>query len=65
MIGSLRLWKSVEKLRTGFGDERDAVKSGSRAAALHTSTLRVLAEDIGVEEVVAEFSVGVEFFGKG
>ena len=63
MIGSLRLWKSVEKLLTGFGGERDAEKSGSRAAALHAKPLRALGENICVEEVVAEFALWVELFG--
>jgi hypothetical protein len=40
-----------------------AGKSGSRAAALHMKAPRRLTEDICVQEVVAEFAVGVEFFG--
>ena len=36
---------------------------GSRAAALHTDRLGRLTENICVEEVIAEFSVGVELFG--
>ena len=59
MIGLLWLWKIVEKLGTCLADK----KGGSRAAALHTKPQGALSENICVEEVVAEFSVGVELFG--
>jgi hypothetical protein len=38
-------------------------KSGSRAAALRTNSVRQLAKNICVEEVVTEFALGVEFIG--
>lgn len=46
-------------------DRKPTKKSGSRAAALHTHPLQELCENIPIQEVVAELSVGVELFGQG
>ena len=61
----LWVWKFVEKLETCLADTGAHKKSGSRAAALHTNSLWRLAEDICVQEVVAELALGVELFGQG
>jgi hypothetical protein len=46
-----------------LADRRADKKRGSRAAARCTNSLRLLAKNICVEEVVAEFALGVEFIG--